>query len=295
MIIVHGGAGIVTADRIPYLRGGTRAAAMAGDQVLTRGGNALDAVVAAVRLLEQDPEFGAAMGSALTRDGTVETGASVMDGATKRAGAVAAVPDCAAPVILARRVLEMGEHVVLAGAAAQTLANEIGFPPAPPGSLITPRTQQQLAAAKVGQRTLEGGGVGAVARDSKGNFAAATSTGGIVFRRAGSIDDSAIPGVGTWADDICAISTSGGESLFRVALAHNIAMRIHAGAGPRKAVEKALGDLRDLAKDQIAGAIVLDKNSWVALQIGPSAPIPTTMPCGWVDTAGANDAPGFPL
>lgn len=292
MILVHGGAGVVTPERADRLRAGVRAAAAAGKQILDRGASALDAVVAAVRTLEQDPEFGAGVGSALTRDGTVETCASVMDGATQRAGAVAAVPDLAAPVILARRVMEMGEHVVLAGPAAARFAQEIGMP-SPPGSLVTPRSQQLFAeaqkqgsGAKVAQ---EGGSVGAIAVDAKGNYAAATSTGGTLLRRAGTIDDSSIPGIGTWADKRCAISTSGGEALFRVALAHNIALRIEQGAGARKAVKEALSDLRDLSKAEIAGAIVLADGAWIALQAGPA------MPVAWFDNMGPNDALGFPL
>ncbi len=293
MILVHGGAGTVTPDRADRLRAGVRAAAAAGKQILDRGASALDAVVAAVRTLELDPEFGAGIGSALTRDGTVETCASVMDGATQRAGAVAAVPDLSAPVILARRVMEMGEHVVLAGPAAARFAQEIGMPTAPAGSLVTPRSQQLLAdahaqggGAKIPQ---EGGSVGAVAVDAKGNFAAATSTGGTLYRRPGTVDDSSIPGIGTWADKNCAVSTSGGESLFRIAFAHNIALRIEKGAGIRKAVKEALSDLKELSKTEIAGAIVVAEGAWIALQIGPA------MPCAWFDNMGPNDAIGFPI
>jgi beta-aspartyl-peptidase (threonine type) len=291
MILVHGGAGTVVPERADRLRAGVRAAAAAGKQILDRGASALDAVVAAVRILEQDPEFGAGIGSALTRDGTVETCASVMDGSTQRAGAVAAVPDLAAPIILARRVMETGEHVVLAGPAAARFAQEIGMPNAPAGSLVTSHAQQVLAQARqAGNANFaqEGGSVGAVAVDSKGNFAAATSAGGTVFRRPGTIDDSSIPGIGTWADKQCAISTSGGEALFRIALAHNIALRIEKGAGIRKAVKEALSDLKELSKTEVAGAIVLAQGAWVALQLGPA------MPVAWFDNMGPNDAIGFP-
>lgn len=293
MILVHGGAGQVTPDRADRLRAGVRAAAAAGKQILDRGASALDAVVAAVRTLEQDPEFGAGIGSALTRDGTIETCASVMDGATQRAGAVAAVPDLAAPVILARRVMETGEHVVLAGPAAARYAEEIGMPNMPPGSLLTPRSQQLFAEARAqgggAKIPQEGGSVGAIAMDSKGHFAAATSTGGTLFRRSGTVDDSSIPGIGTWADNRCAVSTSGGEALFRIALAHNIALRIEQGAGARKAVKAALSDLRDLSKTEVAGAIVLAEGAWIAMQIGPA------MPVAWFDNMGPNDAIGFPI
>src|SRR5215211_6266216 len=129
MIVVHGGAGAggsgqLAPEREQRLRQGVRAAAQAGNNMLERGATALDAVVAAVRVLEDDPEFGAGIGSALTRDGTVETCATVMDGSKRRAGAVAAVPDLGAPVIVARAMLEVGEHVLLAGTAAQKYAVE---------------------------------------------------------------------------------------------------------------------------------------------------------------------------
>lgn len=297
MIVVHGGAGAVAPERHDRLRAGVRAAAAAGKAVLDRGGRALDAVVAAVRVLEDDPEFGAGLGSALTRAGTVETCATVMDGSKRRAGAVAAVPDLGAPVIVARALLETGEHVLLAGAAAQRYATEIGFSPAAPGSLVTPHAIaqfQQLQAARGAagpDATLatEGGGVGAVARDRHGDLAAATSTGGAVYRRPGSIDDAAVPGIGTWADERCAVSTSGGEALFRVALAHGIAMRVADGASIRAAAKAALEQLEKLTPGGVAGAIMVSENSWAALQLGPA------MPIAWIDDFGPGDAMGFEL
>src|SRR5438105_1606363 len=178
-IVVHGGAGAIAADRHPVMLAGVRAAAAAGDAILAAGGTALDAVVAAVRVLEDDPELNAGRGSALTRDGAVETDAAVMDGATQRVGAVAAVPDLGRAVALARAVLDAGEHVILAGPAAWRFAAEVGIAPAPPGSLVTER-----ARARLRDRSPTPGGtvgmVGAVARDRDGRFAAATSTGGIV-------------------------------------------------------------------------------------------------------------------
>src|SRR4051812_32236013 len=148
MILVHGGAGQIGPDRIDHVRTAVRNAAAAGNALLARGGTALDAVVAAVRLLEDDPELGAGTGSALTREGTVETCASVMDGVNRRAGAVAAVPDLGAPVIVARAMLEVGQNVLIAGPAGLRYAQEIGFSPAPAGSLVTPRAQQQLREAQ---------------------------------------------------------------------------------------------------------------------------------------------------
>jgi len=292
MILVHGGAGAVTPDRQERLLAGVRAAAAAGYATLHRGATALDAVVAAVRVLEDDPEFGAGVGSSLTRDGTVETCASVMDGASRRAGAVAAVPNIAAPVILARAIMERGEQVLLAGHAALEFGAEIGIRSAAPNALVTPRAHAQLQDVRAKGPTAvptEGGGVGAVAMDRNGNYAAATSTGGTVFRRSGCVDDSSVPGVGTWADENVAISTSGGEAIFRVALAHNIARRVAEGASLRAAAKDALKELRELAPKSIAGAIMVGKKSWAALQIGPA------MPVAWIDDAGPKEAMGFEL
>lgn len=292
MIVVHGGAGEVSEDRQQRLLAGVRAATAAGFQTLQRGATALDAVVAAVRVLEDDPEFGAGIGSSLTREGTVETCASVMDGKGRRAGAVAAVPNIGAPVILARAIMERGEQVLLAGHAGLEFAAEIGIRSAAPNALLTPRSQQQLQDVRAnGPAAIptEGGGVGAVAMDAQGNYAAATSTGGTVFRRSGCVDDSSVPGVGTWADENVAISTSGGEAIFRVALAHNIARRVADGASLRDAAKDALKELRQLAPKAVAGAIMVGKRSWGALNIGPA------MPVAWVDASGPGESIGFPL
>lgn len=273
-ILVHGGAGLVPADRHDRLRAGARAAAEAGDAVLVRGGSALDAVVAAVRVLEDDPEFNAGTGSALTRDGTVETDASVMDGATQRVGAVAAVPDLGTAVSLARAVLERGEHVMLAGTPAWQFAAEVGVARAAPGSLVTERARKRLADHLARQtRERSGGTVGAVARDREGHFAAATSTGGIVGKRSGRVGDSPVPGAGTWADPLCAISATGdGEAILRVALARTIAMRIAAGTPIDAAVRESLRELARVTAGS-AGVIAVDGRSLIGLQLSPAMPI----------------------
>ena len=273
-IVVHGGAGQVAAERHDRLRAGVRVAAEAGDAVLAKGGSALDAVVAAVRVLEDDPEFNAGTGAALTRDGTVETDASVMDGATQRVGAVAAVPDLGTAVSLARAVLERGEHVMLAGTAAWQFAAEVGITPAAPGSLVTERARKRLA-DHLAQQTRErsGGTVGAVARDRDGHFAAATSTGGIVGKRSGRVGDSPVPGAGTWADAACAISATGdGEAILRVALAKAISMRIAAGTPLDAAVRESLRELARVTAGS-AGVIAVDAHSLIGLQLSPTMPI----------------------
>lgn len=282
-ILVHGGAGQVGPERHDRLRAGVRAAAEAGHAVLARGGAALDAVVAAVRVLEDDPEFNAGCGAALTRDGTVETDASVMDGATQRVGAVAAVPDLGAAVAVARAVLEGGEHVLLAGPAALELAIEHGIHPAPPGALVTERARARLREVLARRSAPEPGGgtVGAVAMDREGRFAAATSTGGIAGKRRGRVGDSPIPGAGTWADAGCAVSATGdGEAILRVALSREVAARVAAGAELRAAVEGALEVLRRITGGD-AGLIAVDAAGWVGLQTTP------VMPVAWIDEDGA--------
>jgi beta-aspartyl-peptidase (threonine type) len=286
-ILVHGGAGLVSAERHDRLRAGVRAAAAVGHAILAADGSALDAVVAAVRVLEDDPEFNAGTGAALTRDGTVETDASVMDGETRRAGAVAAVPDLAHPIALARAVLDAGEHVILAGPAAWRFASELGISPAPPGSLVTERARLRLQEAVPRER--EGGTVGAVARDHQGRLAAATSTGGVVRKRSGRVGDSPIPGAGTWADREIAVSATGdGEAILRVALAHAIAAHTVAGMTLREAVLAGLAELRRLTGGS-AGVIAIDRAEHVYAQLS------ATMPVAWVDDTGPGDSMGLPV
>jgi L-asparaginase / beta-aspartyl-peptidase len=277
-IIVHGGAGATPAERHDRLRAGVRAAAGVGDAILVAGGSALDAVVAAVRVLEDDPEFNAGLGSALTRDGTVETDASVMCGATQRVGAVAAVPDLGCAIALARAVLDRGEHAILAGAAAWDFARELHIVPAPPGSLITDRARQRLA---------EKGTVGAVARDRDGRFAAATSTGGIVGKRRGRVGDSPIPGAGTWADDRVALSATGdGEAILRVALTRTISLH---GGELRAAITDSLRELARITGGS-AGVIGVDHHGVIGLQLS------ATMPIAWADRHGeVIDSMGYQL
>ncbi|HMG21278.1 MAG TPA: isoaspartyl peptidase/L-asparaginase, partial [Kofleriaceae bacterium] len=255
------------------------------------------------------PEFNAGTGAALTRDGTVETDAAVMDGDSRRVGAVAAVPDLANPVLLARAVLDAGEHVLLAGPAAWQFAAEVGVTRAAPGALITERARQRLQAALAGERDRdaglllgavarereagslaalarerEGGTVGAVARDRRGRLAAATSTGGIVRKRPGRIGDSPIPGAGTWADREVAVSATGdGEAILRIALARTIAAYTATGLSVREAASAALAELRRLTGGT-AGVIAVDHAEHAFVQLSP------TMPVAWIDDTGAGDA-----
>ncbi|HEY4055223.1 MAG TPA: isoaspartyl peptidase/L-asparaginase [Kofleriaceae bacterium] len=289
MIVVHGGAGRVAPERHDRLQAGCLVAARAGNAILAAGGSALDAAIAAVRVLEDDSEYNAGTGAVLTREQTIETDAAVMDGRTQRIGAVAAVPNVGRAIELARAVLDDGEHVLIAGIAALAFAKERGLEPAPLDSLITERARQRFA-EEAARRTKgvtttsterEGGTVGAVARDKDGNFAAATSTGGIVYKRCGRVGDSPIPGAGTWADARVAISVTGdGEAVLRVALAHQIAMRVALSHAPLAgAVAASIADLEAITAGD-AGVIAIDERGSVIVHTTP------TMPVAWIDDAG---------
>ncbi len=245
-LIVHGGAGKLVEERHAVAHAGCLAAAIAGLRVLAGGGSALDAVQVAVRALEDDPEFNAGVGAVLARDGSVELDASIMDGAG-RIGAVAAVPDLRRPVDLARAVLDDGEHVMLAGPAAWTFAAERGFTRGPADELITARARARLAEehAKRSRPAVEGGTVGAVAIDDRGRVAAATSTGGIAYKRPGRVGDTPLPGCGTWADDAAgaASATGDGEAIIKVTLTRRLVDALAAGAAPSSAARTALAEL----------------------------------------------------
>src|SRR2546426_9106445 len=216
-IIVHGGAGADASEGRDELRQGVRAATVAGWRVLSAGGAALDAVESAVRTLEDHPRFNAGRGSVLTRDGTVEMDASIMEGDRLQCGAVAAVPRIANPITLARRVLEARRHVLLVGDGALAFARSVGVPECDAASLVTAR-QQRRHAEVAPRRATPGGTVGAVALDRSGTIAAATSTGGTIGQLPGRVGDSALIGCGTYAENsIGGVSCTGdGEAIIRV-------------------------------------------------------------------------------
>lgn len=222
-ILVHGGAGDVGAERLPAHVAGCERAAAAGAEVLAAGGTALDAVQRAVEVLEDDPVFNAGTGACLNEDGAIELDAALMEGTRLRAGGVCALSPFKNPIAIARRVLERSQHVLLAGEGAARFALAQGFERAEPESMITDHARTRLAAARA-RHAVEGsagGTVGAVARDERGQVAAATSTGGMVNKLVGRVGDSPLIGAGTYADDdAAACSTTGhGESMIRVCLA----------------------------------------------------------------------------
>jgi len=243
-LIVHGGAGDLSGDD-PKGAGaiaGCLAAARAGYAVLARGGSALDAVVEAVRVLEDDPRFNAGTGSVMNLDGDVECDASVMAG-DGRAGAVACVRDVKNPVRLARLVMERTPHVLLAGPGAEAFADTCSLERTPPGALATPAMRARWQAARAKQAPASGGGtVGCVARDGAGQVAAATSTGGTLLKMPGRIGDSAVIGAGTYADAAAgaASCTGAGEAFIKAGAALRAVEAMRAGRSPAAAADEAL-------------------------------------------------------
>lgn len=245
-IIVHGGAGAIEDARRARCVAGCEAAAAAGWARLAAGGSALDAVEAAVRALEDDEEFNAGYGAVLTRAGTVEVDACVMTG-ERTIGAVGAVPWLRHPVTLARRVLEDGEHVLLVGDGAVAFAREHGLAPEPAEAMVSARARARFerheGEAKKRMRT--GDTVGACAVDGSGRVAAATSTGGIPWKRPGRVGDTPLPGAGTWAEAGAgaASATGHGESIIRALMTRVAIDRLRAGATPDAAARAAVDEL----------------------------------------------------
>lgn len=256
-LIVHGGAGADPADTPEQLHEGIVAALDAGWAVLGAGGSALDAVEAAVCVLEDHPRFNAGRGSVLTADGTIEMDASIMEGNTLRNGAVAAVTGIRHPISLARRILEDGRHSFFAGAGALERARAFGIPLCDPDDLLTERRRKELAALQSG--AFRAGTVGAVALDRAGTIAAATSTGGTTGKLPGRVGDSALIGCGTYAESALAgVSCTGeGEAIIRVALARRTIEILKAVDDPEHACEVAMNVLGEEGRG-LGGLIVID-------------------------------------
>ena len=225
------------------------AAARVGHAVLLRGGSALDAVEAAVRALEDDPQFNAGLGACLNVDGEVELDAAIMDGATLRSGGVTCVRTLQNPVTLARAVMTHTPHVLLAAEGAESFAQKLGLPTVENTRLITPRTRQRWEEAKAraeGPKVTSGGTVGAVAKDAQGHVAAATSTGGMLLKWRGRVGDTPIPGAGVYADDAAgaASATGHGEAILRAGLCREAVARLAPGLPVQRAAEEAMATLR---------------------------------------------------
>lgn len=237
-LLVHGGAGSMERGKLSPeqdagARNGLARALEAGSAVLAAGGCAMDAVSAAVMALEDDAHFNAGHGAVFTYEGINELDASIMDGATRRAGAVTGVRFTRNPVLLARAVMEHSPHVMLSREGADEFSRDQGLDQVEPEYFATPERWRQLEELKANKLNyydidMKYGTVGAVVVDGEGNVAAATSTGGLTGKRWGRIGDSPIIGAGNYADNrACAVSATGaGEFFIRVGVAHEICARM---------------------------------------------------------------------
>ena len=226
-LIIHGGAWNIPDEAVEDCRAGIRRALEAGWKILSGGGPAMDAVEAAIVILEDDPTFDAGIGSHLNRDGRVQLDAIVMDGTTLKAGAVAAVERVRNPIRLARCVLEKSEHMMIVAEGAEKFAAENGIPLCKPEDLILDRERtawrrcledSHAAEHHVGH---ESGTVGAVALDTHGHLIAGTSTGGTCCKYPGRVGDSPLIGCGCYADgEAGGVSCTGhGEGIMKIVMA----------------------------------------------------------------------------
>lgn len=307
-IAIHGGAGTIersqmTPERDAEYRAALTAAVEAGAEVLRDGGSSLDAVQAAIELMEDNPLFNAGRGAVFTAEGTNSLDAAIMDGATLEAGAVAGVSRTRHPIALARAVMEQSGHVLLAGEGADAFAASVGLEQVDPGFFYTQRRWDQLIEvltarglplparpAGLGQEISavrdpddhRFGTVGVVAVDSQGHIAAGTSTGGTTAKRWGRVGDTPVIGAGTWAGRGCAVSATGtGEYFIRLTVARDICNLNDLNDMPiAEAAEAMISEVGAMGGD--GGVIALTADGSVAFSMNTSG-----MYRGWAnqDTA----------
>jgi beta-aspartyl-peptidase (threonine type) len=271
-MLVHGGAWAIPEDAAEAHLSGVRNALEAGYKILTRGASALDAVEAAVTILEDDPTFDAGRGSFLTSDGRVQLDALLMDGGRMKAGGVACVERLRNPIQAARLVLEQSPHVYFVGSGAEEFARSHGMPLIDNAELVLDRERERLKNAKERQaagladatfsgleddkgpetavaRTMESSHdtVGAVALDAHGNLAAGTSTGGTLNKTPGRVGDSSLIGCGCYADNLsAAVSLTGwGEPIMKLVLGKWATDRVAAGTAPEFSAREAISYLHN--------------------------------------------------
>ena len=265
-LIVHGGAWDIPPAAVPDCRIGIRHALEAGCEVLARGGAAIDAVEAAVIVLEDDVTFDAGTGAHLNRDGRVQLDAIIMDGATLEAGAVAAVERVKNPIRLARKVLESSEHMMLVGAGAELFARESGLALCDPSELLIARERVAWQSCREKNHAAEfhfgheHGTVGAVACDTQGRIVAATSTGGTCCKFPGRVGDSPLIGCGCYADaEAGGVSCTGhGEAIMKIVMAKMAADLLRNSSAPDAAANECIHLLARRAH-AIGGLILLDR------------------------------------
>ncbi|MGV8923219.1 MAG: isoaspartyl peptidase/L-asparaginase family protein [Thermomonas sp.] len=299
MLVLHGGAGVepgdLTTDEEVAARKALEAALRAGHAQLVAGKPALDAVTAAITVLEDAPQFNAGRGAVFTHDGRNEMDTSLMDGASGKAGAAAGLHRVKNPILLARAIMDKSVHVMMVGDGAEIFAKSQGIELVDPAYFRVEKRWQQLqkalkeeaqAQASNTPLVLPGkayfGTVGALALDAQGKLAGGTSTGGMTNKRYGRVGDAPIIGAGTWADKRCAVSGTGwGEFYIRDAAAHEICARVRLAGDPlAKAADRVINvDIPKAGGD--GGAIALGADGSVAFPFNTGG-----MYRGWIGTDG---------
>ena len=276
MLVIHGGAGTITrasmtAEREAQYRAGLTEALRAGHAILAKGGTSLDAVEATIRVMEDSPHFNAGKGAVFTHDGKNELDASIMDGRTKRAGAVAGLTIVKNPISAARAVMEKSKHVMLIGRGAELFATSVGLEVVDPSYFWTERRwkslQDELLKEAKPQADLaiadenRFGTVGAVALDRQGNLAAGTSTGGTTNKRFGRVGDAPVIGAGNYAENesVAVSATGAGEFFIRWTVAYDIAALVkYKGMSVRDAADEVIHKKLKPVPGAEGGVIVLD-------------------------------------
>ena len=299
LLVLHGGAGVepgdLTKEEEQAARAAMEAALRAGHAKLQAGASSVDAVVAALTVMEDAPQFNAGRGAVFTHDGRNELDTSIMDGATGKAGAAAGLHRVRNPITLARAIMEKSKHVMMVGDGAEIFAKEQGIELVDPAYFRVEKRWQQLQKALVEEKNAQAsntplelpgkayfGTVGALALDAQGHLAAGTSTGGMTNKRYGRVGDSPIIGAGTWADARCAVSGTGwGEFYIRGAAAHEICARVRlSGQSISRAGEGVInGDIPKAGGD--GGAIALDAQGVAAFPFNTGG-----MYRGWIGADG---------
>jgi beta-aspartyl-peptidase (threonine type) len=266
-LVLHGGAGAIPRDKLTpereaVIRAALEKALRAGHDVLARGGASVEAVTAAITILEDSPYFNAGKGAVFTHDGVNELDASIMNGRTRAAGAVAGVRTIKNPILLARAVMEKSRHVMMVGAGAEAFAASAGVELVDPSYFRTEERWQELQNALKDDKF---GTVGVVALDRSGALAAGTSTGGLTNKRYGRVGDSPIIGAGTYADEQCGVSATGhGEFFIRYTVARDICARVeYGGRSIARAADEVVMDELVRAGGE-GGVIAMDRHGHIA-------------------------------
>lgn len=274
-LVIHGGAGRIvkensTPEKENEYTNKLREVLETGYKILDGGGSALDAVEAVIKLMEDSPLFNAGKGAVLTEKGAAELDASIMDGKTLSAGAVAGIKHVKSPITLARRVMEKSPHVMMISEGAEEFAKQNGLEMVENNYFITNERwesyQRALQREEERKKMEKHGTVGAVALDKNGNIAAGTSTGGMMMKKFGRVGDAPIIGAGTYANNnTCGVSATGsGEYFIRIGVARDISALIeYKGINLKTAAEKVIKKVGDLGGN--GGVICLDRFGNVAM------------------------------